>query len=88
MSDGKIFSKETKELIVSVGDDMIKLPFYAEPFDGPALRVLINFIDTKADKFIPDAIDEYINSGISLALNNNFDEASVQIGTALNKIII
>ena len=87
MSDGKVFTKETKDKIVQVGDDMIKLPFYAEPFDGTALRILINFIDSKADKFIPDNIDSLLNDGINAAFNKDFDEASEKIGTALNLVI-
>jgi len=85
--DGKVFTKETKDLIVKVGDDIIKLPFYAEPLDGPALRILINFIDTKADKFIPDNIDPIINSAITLALNGELDGASIEIGTAINLVV-
>ena len=87
MSDGKVFTKKTKNLIVKVADDMVKLPFYLEPFDGPGFRMIINFIDSKADKFIPDEIDPLINEGIELAFNGETDAASEKIGTALNKVI-
>lgn len=85
--DGKFFTKETKNLLVKVGDDIVKLPFWAEPFDGPAFRWFINFLDAKADKFIPDTIDPLVNAAIIAAFNGNFDLASEKIGSALNQVI-
>ncbi|WP_159521763.1 hypothetical protein [Sunxiuqinia indica] len=85
--DGKVFTPETKKLIAKAGDDMIKLPFYAEPFDGPALKIVLNFLDEKADKFIPDDIDPLLNQSINMAFEGNYSEASELAGTALNKVI-
>lgn len=85
--NGKVFSAETKKQIARAVDDLIKLPFYAEPFDGPAIKIILNFLDEKADKFIPDEIDPLLNEAITLAFAGNFAEASNLAGTALNKVI-
>jgi len=87
MSDGKVFSQETKKLIVKAADDAIKLPFYAEPFDGPAIKVLVNFIDSKADKYVPDNIDPLINAGITAGIKGDLDLASLHIGQAINQVV-
>ena len=85
--DGKFFTNETKNLLVKVGDELIKLPFWAEPFDSPAFRWFVNFLDAKADKFIPDTIDPLVNAAIIASFNGNYDLASEKIGTAINQII-
>jgi len=85
--DGKVLTDETKDLIVKVGDDVIKLPFWAEPFDGPALKWLITYVDKQGDKIIPDDIDPLINSAIKAGLEGDWDVAEVQIATALNKLV-
>lgn len=85
--NGKVFSEETKDLIVKVGDEALKLPFYAEPFDGMAIGFLVNFVDEKLDKVVPDQFDEAINVSINAALMGNYEEASLNIATAINILI-
>lgn len=84
--DGKVLTKETKNLIVKVADDLAKLPFYIEPFDGHAFRVIVNFVDSKADKYVPDEIDPLINRSVKNAIAGNYEAASEEIGTAINKV--
>ena len=85
--DGRVLTDETKDLIVKVGDQAIKLPFWAEPFDGPVLNWLVNYVDKKGDKVIPDDIDPLINSAIKAGLGGDWDVAEVQIATAFNKLV-
>ena len=85
--DGKVFSKETKDLVVSVIDDVVKVPVWAEPFDGIAFRVIINFIDKEGDKIIPDTFDANINAIIQKALSGGYEEAAAIAGEALDDLI-
>jgi hypothetical protein len=40
--DGAVLSDPQKhKVVVQVLDDLIRLPFYAEPFDGPVIDVLV-----------------------------------------------
>jgi hypothetical protein len=56
--DGASLSDPQKhKVVVQVLDDLIRLPFYAEPFDGPVLDVLIK----SAVKFVRS-----VNWGIDL----------------------
>ena len=48
---------------------------------------MVNFVDKKGDKIIPDEIDPLINSSIQAGLSGDWETAEVQVGTALNKII-
>lgn len=85
--NGQFFTPETKDLIVKVGDEAVKLPFWAEPFDGLAIRWVVNFVDVKADKFIPDSIDTFINEAIQAGFNGDWDKASEIIGTTVNTLV-
>jgi len=85
--DGKVFSQETKDLIVKVADDVVKLPGWAEPFDGMAFKILVNFIDKQGDKVIPDKFDELINMAVALALNKQYEEAAAEAGAALDALV-
>lgn len=89
MSDGKVFSKETKELLVKAGSEVIKekVPFYIKWFIPSVLRIVVNFIDTKADRFVPDSIDPLINEAILAGFGGNYELASIKAGSALNKVI-
>ena len=83
--DGKVFQKETKKKIVKMIDDSIKLPFYAEPFDGPAAKALVNFIDTQGDKHIPDEFDTAIDNAANLALDGKYEEAAAAAGKIVDE---
>lgn len=85
----KVFTKKTKALIVKASSGIIKekVPFYIRWFIPSILRVVINFIDTKADKFVPNSIDPLINESIVAGFNGNYKLASIKAGTAMNKVI-
>lgn len=85
--DGKFFSEETKDLIVSVGDDLIKGNAIVEMADGPALRIVVNYLDKLGDKHVPDNFDQPINDCIGLAMSGNFEEAAQMIGETIDKIV-
>ena len=87
MSNGKVFSQETKDLIVKVADDVVKLPVYLEPFDAFAFKLIVNFIDDKLDELVPDEFDEFVNIAINAALTGNLEEASQNIAQALNILV-
>jgi len=85
--DGKFLSSETKNLLAQMGDDLVKLPIWVEPFDKMGFSAVINLVDKQADKYIPDNLDKPINEAITEAFNGNYDGASSKIGTALNVVI-
>ena len=87
MSDGKVLTKETKALIVQAVDDALQLPWYAEPFDGKLAKILLDFLDKKADKVIPDEVDALINAAITEAFNGQYDLAAEKAGTAINIVV-
>lgn len=85
--DGKVMTKETKSLLIKMGDDLIKAPIWAEPFDGLALKWLIDFIDKKGDQFIPDEVDPHINNAVVLAFAGDYKGAATSAATAMNMVI-
>lgn len=87
MSNGKVFSQETKDLIVKVADEVVKLPIYAEPFDAFAFRLIVNLVDDKLDTIVPDEYDEFINIAVNAALTGNIEEAAQNIAQATNILI-
>ena len=82
--DGKVFQKETKGKLVKMIDDAIDLPFYAEPFDGPAAKALVNWIDDFGDKHIPDEFDKHIDEAANLALDGKYEEAAAITGKIID----
>ena len=87
MADGKVFSKETKKFLVDAADAALKLPFYAEPFDGPFISWVINWIDAQGDKVIPDTLDPALNQVVMLCAEKKWDEASEVVGTTINELV-
>ena len=87
MSDGKVFTDSTKDLIVKVVDDAIKLGVIGELIDGIMLRGIVNVVDHYGDKFIPDDYDPEINEICELGLNGEYDEAAGKAGSLMNKLI-
>ena len=85
--DGKVFTKETKELIVNLADELVEAPIYIEPFDGVAFRILVNLIDKYGDKVIPDEFDEAINDSVLLALAGEYEAAAAVIGEAIDAVV-
>lgn len=85
--NGKFFSEETKDMIVKVGDDLIKGNAIVEMADGPALRIVVNYLDKIGDKYVPDNFDTPINEAITAALNGQFEEAAGQIGITIDAIV-
>jgi hypothetical protein len=83
--DGKVFQKETKSKIVKMIDDAVKLPFWAEPFDGAAARAIVNYIDSQGDKHIPDTFDSAIDNAVNLALDGNYEEAAAKAGAVIDE---
>jgi hypothetical protein len=87
MTDGIIFTKKTKDLIIKTAYSGIKVPFWLKPFIKPGIRIALNFIEKQGDKIIPDNIDGLINGAITETINGNYDKASEYAGTALNIVI-
>ncbi len=87
MSDGKVFTEETKELLIKTAVEGIKVPFWAKPFLKPALRATLSFIEPKADKVVPDKIDPLINNAITATIEGDYDRASNQAAVALNMVV-
>ena len=85
--DGKFLSQETKKKIVKIGDELIVLNAVGEMVDGIALTFLVNYLDELGDKYIHDSYDTQINYVMTLALNEEFDEASKELATLLDAII-
>lgn len=78
--DGKVFSNETKKKVVKAIYEALKLPFYLKPIVRPITRTLINIIDERGDKFIPDEFDAGINLSLSLAFEGRYEDAAATAG--------
>ena len=87
MSDGKVFTDKTKDLIVKVIDDAIKLGPVLELIDGVMIRGAVNIVDYYGDKVIPDDYDLEINEICELGLNEQYDAAAGKAGSLMNKLI-
>lgn len=94
--DGQVLTKETKKLIVVIGDDLIKgdmitknklLAGLIELGDGPILNVVIEFIDAQGDKVIPDELDAKINEACNLAIKGQFEEAAGVAGEVIDQLV-
>jgi hypothetical protein len=85
--DGKVFSKENKKFLVDVADKAVKLPWYAEAFDGPGFTAVINWVDKNGDKVIPDTLDVAINEIVDAAEVKDWALAEEKAATALNLVI-
>jgi hypothetical protein len=87
MADGKFFTKETKDLIVNVVDDAVKLGVIGELVDGLAARGLVNIVDHYGDKYVPDEYDATINEVATLALNGEYELAGGKAGELINDLV-
>lgn len=87
--DKKIWTDETTELLATVISDAVKskVPFILRPLTKPATKVIIGLINTKADAFVPDSIDDYVNSAINLGYEGKWDEAAEQVALAADLLI-
>ena len=74
--DGKVLSIANRDWVIKKLDEVIRLPFWAEPFDGIGIGFLIDFIDLKGDKIIPDSFDDEINQIIILCADGQYESAS------------
>lgn len=89
MSDGKIFTKETTDLIVKAISDGLskKVPFFARPLLKPAVKIAVNTLSKYGDKVIPDKVDDLINEAITLGFAKDFDGAAEAIGEAGDMLV-
>ncbi len=89
MSDGKVFTNKTTDLLVKVGNDNLRknVPFMLRGLVKPVLRICINMVSKWGDKVIPDKVDIYINSAVQKGYEKEWDEAAVDIGVALDALI-
>jgi len=85
--DGKVFTKETTNKLVKVISDLLNLPFYLKWIATTVIKMALNFLNEKADKYVPDSIDPIINESINLTLSGDYDAASEKVGTALANVI-
>lgn len=94
--DNKCLSKETKDLLVGIAEELIvgskisKNAFVAaaiEMGDAPAARIIINYIDKLGDKYIPDELDPKINEACTLAIAGNYVLAAQKVGEILDSVI-
>lgn len=84
--DGKVFTKSTKELLVKVSSEFFNLPIWLKPFIKPATRLLLNLIEKKLDKVVPDEFDKSINKAINLALTGNTSDSTGVLNELDNSI--
>ena len=87
MADGKVFTDSTKDGLVKIVDDAIKLGVVGELLDNLAIRGAVNVIDFYGDKIIPDDYDPFINEVIQLILEEKYALAAEKAGSLMNKLI-
>jgi len=84
--DGKVFKKETKKRLANFVDDQIDAGWF-EPVDGLVARGLVDFVDKKGDKFIPDEFDEKIDECVLLCIDGKFEEAAGKAGETIDTLV-
>jgi hypothetical protein len=89
--DGKLLTDKTKDILVEFIYQKAKdrLPKWVRLFGilKVGIRFLINYLNDKGDKVIPDEIDIYINESIVKFNEGQFDAAVAAIANAENKLI-
>ena len=85
--DGQVLSSGNKKWIANKIDELIVLPWYAEPLDGPAIKVLIDWIDKKGDKIIPDKFDVNINQVVIFCAEKQWEQAAAVLGSTIADLI-
>lgn len=91
MADGKVWTKETVDILVGFTYERIKakLPGWLKLLGivKPVLRIALNMLNKYADKVIPDEVDVYINSGILKIKDGDYKGASDDFATAENTLV-
>ncbi len=89
MSDGRVWKKETTELLVGIISDAVKpkVPYVFRGLVKPAVNIAVKTLNEKASKFVPDKIDNLINDAIVAGAANDWDLASTNIGVAIDELV-
>ena len=89
--DGKLLTDETKDILVEFIYKNIKnkAPKWVSFFGilKAGIRLLVNYLNDKGDKYIPDEIDMYINEAINKFNDGQIDAAVAAIANAENKLV-
>lgn len=87
MPDGKVFTKETKQNLRQVLDDVVALKGWKELLSDIGLWGVVEAVDYFGDKIVPDQYDESLNNITALILAKDYDAAGVALGDLLNVVI-
>ena len=89
MSDGKVWTKETTQLIVDYLYSRFKekIPWYLKSISKVILKTVIQFANKFGDKHIPDKVDPLINTAIVAISEKHWDTAGQAIGLAADELV-
>lgn len=89
MSDGKVWTKETTQLIVDYLFSLFsgKIPWYLRAIAKIVMKTIIQFANKFGDKHIPDRVDPLINSAIVAIHNKQWNTAGQAIGLAGDELV-
>lgn len=84
--DGKFLKDATIDNLAKMLDDGTKAGIL-EPIDGMLYKAGIKMIDKYADKFVPDHLDDQINTAVELAMDGDYTTAAESAGIILDSLV-
>ena len=85
--NGQVLSPANKKWIVEKVDEVVVLPWYVEPIDGTAISLLIDWLDKKGDKIIPDKFDTNINQIVIFCTEKQWNQAAAVLGSTIAELV-
>jgi len=80
---------ETTKLVVGLITDAIKpkVPFIIRTLVKPVVKIGVNKLNELGGKYIPDEVDNYINTAVVEIHKGNYDVAAESIGVAADLLV-
>lgn len=84
MSDGQVFTKNTKKFLVIILCDTFKFKGFLNLVRKRIFNIVVNMIDKFGDKYIPDKFDPKLNEIANLCGTGKWEEAALIVGRIAN----
>jgi hypothetical protein len=82
-----ILTKDLRKELVKKLDDIIKLPWWAEPFDSVILNFGFNYLDENYGDKIPDQYQEHVTSAVQCFVDDDFEGMKKIVPLVVDEIV-